>query len=91
MVFLKVKGYSLKILLKRTRGSLFKEKFLDFALSLVSGELLVHSISLFSFPSVFLSLSVGLFFSCPCCCGLLLASRMAESSHCFQNCSRNSV
>jgi hypothetical protein len=66
MVFLKVKGYSLKILLKRTRGSLFKEKFLDFASSLVSGELLVrplvHSISLFSFPSVFLSLSVSLFF-----------------------------
>jgi hypothetical protein len=66
MVFLKVKGYSLKILLKRSRGSLFKEKFLDFALSLVSGELvvspLVHNISLFSFPSVFLSLSVGLLF-----------------------------
>ncbi len=71
MVFLKVKSYSLKLLLKRTRGSLVKEKFLDFALSLVRGELLVrplvHSISLFSFPSVFLSLSVGLFFSCPCC------------------------
>jgi hypothetical protein len=95
MVFLKVKGYSLKILLKRSRGSLFKEKFLDFALSLVSGELvvspLVHNISLFSFPSVFLSLSVGLLFSCPCCCRLLLASRMAESSRCFQNCSRTSV
>jgi hypothetical protein len=65
MVFLKVKGYSLK--LKRTRGLLIKEKFLDFASSLVSGELLVsplvHSISLFSFPSGFLSLSVALFFS----------------------------
>ncbi len=95
MVFLKVKGYSLKILLKRTRGSLIKEKFLDFASSLVSGELLVrplvHSISLFSFPSVFLSLFIGLFFSCPCCCGLSLASGMAESSRCFRNCSRNSV
>jgi hypothetical protein len=46
MVFLKVKGYSLK--LKRTRGLLVKENFLDFASSLVSGELLVsplvHSI-----------------------------------------------
>jgi hypothetical protein len=65
MVFLQVKGYSLK--LKRTRGLLIKENFLDFASSLVSGELLVsplvHSISLFSFPSGFLSLSVGLFFS----------------------------
>jgi len=95
MVSLKVKAYSLKIILKRTRGSLFKEKFVDFPSSLVSGELLVrplvHSISLFSFPSVFLSLSVSLFFSCPFCCGLLLASSMAESSHCFRNCSRNSV
>jgi hypothetical protein len=29
--------------------------------------------------------------SCHCCCGLLLASSMAESSPCFWNCSRNSV
>jgi hypothetical protein len=28
---------------------------------------------------------------CHCCCGLLLASSMAESSCCFWNCSRNSV
>jgi hypothetical protein len=38
----------------------------DFASSLVSGEILVsplvHSLSLFSFPLVFLSLSVSLFF-----------------------------
>jgi hypothetical protein len=26
-----------------------------------------------------------------CCCGLLLASSMVESSLCFWNCSRNSV
>jgi hypothetical protein len=86
IVFLKVKGYPLKILLMRTRELLINEKFLfgisTFGifkmLSLVSVELLVspliHSLSLFSFPLVFLSLSVGLFFSCPCCCGLLLAS-----------------
>jgi hypothetical protein len=53
--------------------------------SLVIGELLVsplvHSLSLFSFPLVFLSLSVG----------LLLAISMAESSPCLRNCSRNSV
>jgi hypothetical protein len=103
IVFLKVKGYPLKILLMRTRELLINEKFLfgisAFGIfkmwSLVSGELLVsplvHSLSLFSFPLVFLSLSVSLFFSCPCCCGLLLASSMAESSRCFRNCSRNSV
>ncbi len=102
IVFLKVKGYPLKILLMRTRELLINEKFLfgisAFGIfkmwSLVSGELLVsplvHSLSLFSFPLVFLSLSVSLFFSCPCCCGLLLASSMAESSRCFRNCSRNS-
>jgi hypothetical protein len=28
MVFLKAKGYTLKVLLKRTRGLLLKEKFL---------------------------------------------------------------
>jgi hypothetical protein len=68
--------------------------------SLVSGELLVsplvHSLSLFSLPLVFLSLSVSLFFFLVlvvvvCCCGLLLGSSMAESSCCFWNCSRNSV
>jgi len=104
IVFLKAKGYPLKILLKRTRGLLIKEKFPnfwpfqnDFALGLVSGELLVsplvHSLSLFvlsfSFSFPFLSFFVSL--SCPSCCGLLLASSMAESSHCFRNCSRNSV
>jgi len=59
---------------------LIKENFLDFASSLVSGELLVsplvHSISLFSFSSGFLSLSVGLLLSYPCC-GLLVASSVA--------------
>jgi hypothetical protein len=40
-----------------------------------------------SFP--FLSFFVSL--SCHCCCGLLLASSMAESYRCFQNCRRNSV
>jgi hypothetical protein len=98
IVFLKAKAYPLKILLKRARGLLIKEKFLfgisghfqnDFASGLVSGELLVsplvHSLSLFvlsfSFSFPFLSFCVSL--SYPCCCGLLLASSMAESSHCF--------
>ncbi len=69
----------------------------DFASGLVSGELLVSplvpSLSLFvlsfSFSFPFLSFFVSL--SGHCCCGLLLASSMAESSHCFQNYSRNSV
>jgi len=58
----------------------------DFASGLVSGELLVsplvHSLSLFvlsfSFSFPFLSFFVSL--SCHCCCGLLLASSMVESS-----------
>ncbi len=54
IVFLKAKGYTSKVLLKRTRGLLVKEKFLfgnrnfrfwhfqnDFAMGLVSGELFV--------------------------------------------------
>jgi hypothetical protein len=62
IVFLKVKGYPLKILLKRTRGLLIKEK-IHFGISTfgdlkMSGELivspLVHSLSLLSFPLVFL-------------------------------------
>jgi hypothetical protein len=69
----------------------------DFASGLVSGELLVSplvpSLSLFvlsfSFSFPFLSFFVSL--SGHCCCGLLLASSMVESSLCFWNCSRNSV
>jgi len=43
----------------------------------------------FSFSFPFLSFFVSL--SCHCCCGLLGASSIAESSQCFWNCSRNSV
>jgi len=64
---------------------------------LVSGGLLVSPlvprlslfVLTFSFSFPFLSFFVSL--SGHCCCGLLLASSMAESSHCFQNWSRNSV
>ncbi len=101
IVFLKAKGYPLKVLLKRTRGLVLKEKFLFristfgiFRLILllghVSGELpvspLVLSLSLFFSLSVFLC-----FFVWSLLWGLLLASSMAESSRCFWNCSRNSV
>ncbi len=93
-----------KILLQRTRELVIREKCPfcnfcfwsfqnDFVSGLTSGELLVsplvHSFSLLSFPSVFLLPFCFLF--CPCCCGLLLASSMAQSSCCFRNCSRNSV
>ncbi len=69
IVILKAKGYPLKVLLKRTRGLVLKEKFLFgisafgifrmiFASGLVSGELpvspLVLSLSLFFSLSVFL-------------------------------------
>jgi hypothetical protein len=47
----------------------------------------VHSLSLFviSFSSSFPFLSFFVSLSCHCCCGLLLASSMAESSRCFRN------
>ncbi len=46
--------------------------------------------SLLSFPLKFcFSISVDLFFVLSLCCGLLLASSMAESCCCFQTCSRN--
>jgi hypothetical protein len=56
IVFLKVKGYPLKILLMRTRGLLIKEKFLfgisTFGvfkmLSLVSGELYLNFAGVYS-------------------------------------------
>jgi hypothetical protein len=56
IVFLKVKGYPLKILLKRTIGWLIKEKFLfgisTFGvfkmLSLVSGELYLNFAGVYS-------------------------------------------
>jgi len=103
IVLLKIKGYSLKILLKRTRGLLNKENsFLEVQLwefsewfclqSCKWGASCKPTCSLFS-PAVLsfrfcFSLSVGLFFIMSLCCGLLLASSMAE---CFCICSRNSV
>ncbi len=46
-----------------------------------------------SFPLVFPFpfLSIFCFFSCPCCCGLLLTNSMAQCSLFIRNCSRNSV
>jgi hypothetical protein len=101
IVFLKAKGYPFKVLLKRTRGLVLKEKFLfgisafwhfqnDFASGHVSGELpvspLVLSLSMFFSLFVFLC-----FFVWSLLWGLLLASSMAESSHCFWNCSTQFV
>ncbi len=104
-VLLKNKGYPLKILLKRTRGLLNKENFFLelqyleyskwFCISLVSGELLVSPLglysSLLSFSVCFVDpVVLFLFFVISLCC-LLLSSSMAESSLCFLNCSRNLV
>jgi len=108
IVFPKVKSYPSKILLKRTRGLPIKKFPVwnfwhfqnDFALGLVSGELLVsplvHSLPLVSIPLVFLLpfLLVCVFLSCLYCLGLLrllLAISMVKSSCCFWNCSKNPV
>jgi hypothetical protein len=95
IVFLKAKGYPVKVLLKRTRGLVLNEKFRNFCFwhfqnDFESGELPVSPLVL-SLP-LFFSLFVFLcFFVWSLLWGLLLASSMAESSNCFQNCSRNSV
>ncbi len=106
-VFLKAKGCPLKVLTRELEGCFLKKnsclEFLLLAFSewfcfrSCSGELfvspLVHTLSLFvlsfGFSCPFLSFFVSL--SCHCCCGLLLASSMAESYRCFRNCRRNSV
>jgi hypothetical protein len=93
--------YPLKILLKRTRRLLNKEKFLfgiqhlEYSVySLEWGASCKLTWSLFFSAVLFcvfcLSCHVFLFFVVSLCC-LLLASSMAESSHCFWMCSRNSV
>jgi hypothetical protein len=104
-VLLKNKGYPLKILLKRTRGLLNKEKILfGIAVFGVFQMILYKSCkwgaSCKSIWSVFfsallfcvfcLSYCVFLFFVISLCC-LLLSSSMAESSLCFLNCTRNLV
>jgi len=98
LVYLCFEGFSppsSAFLLFRLKKNSFWRLQNDFVSGLVSGELLasplVHSFSLLSFPVVSFSLSVSFFLSCPCCCGLLLASSMAESSRSYQNCSRNLV
>jgi hypothetical protein len=101
IVFLKAKGYPLKVLIKRTKGLVLKEKFMfgifffwhfenDFALGHVSGELLVSP--LVPSLSMFFSLYVFLcFFVWFLLWGLLLAISMVKSSRCFRNCNRNSI
>jgi hypothetical protein len=64
----------------------FVSQMVSLSFSVPSLSLFVLSFS-FSFP--FLSFFVSL--SGYSCRGLLLASSMADSSRCFQNCSRNSV
>jgi hypothetical protein len=64
----------------------FVSQMVSLSFSVPSLSLFVLSFSFsFSFLSFFVSLSGH------CCCGLLLSSSMAESSHWFHNCSRNSV
>ncbi len=91
IIFLKAKGYLLKVLLKRTRGLLIKEKICfwnfrfwhfqnDFASVLVSGELLVspivHSLSLFVLSFCFAFPFLSLFVSLSCyCCCGLLLAQ----------------
>jgi hypothetical protein len=76
IVFLKVKGYPLKFLLKKTRRLHIKEKFMfgispfgDFVLNVISGEFLVsplvHDPSMFVFSfNFFFSFSISLCFFC---------------------------